>query len=422
MGPVATAVAEPKTSSLWNRRTRIALGIGALAVVWFMLLSNWLGVKPGTPIMMRSNVLFDSDTNLWIGRMIGNDRSVEQTVHPLELVFWRYPCRALAHLARLFMPVGDASVFGPRLMVALFAGAGVGFLAFLALYLGVGPTQGILLFAVYLLFTSSVTIALPEHFGISNGLLCVAFVVLVVVANERLRNSILAALAVLCGGTSLLNVVFPVYCLFESVVKSARLRLRLLLVAIPAGLGAAVVLYHISGTIHRFFDYLATFRLIYHPLQALVYSVYMLVSPAVGGIPFLKPSYYGDPPQWQMVSYDPKPRPLDFSYYFGIQGIGAILWLVLLARCVHIGFRDTQTRPYVQMGVVWVLFNLIFYNIWGREPLLFAPAWSWTLMALVLLGARHLSRTFIAAMVLPIAVCQVVTLREIVSLLRTINP
>jgi hypothetical protein len=121
-----------------------------------------------------------------------------------------------------------------------------------------------------------------------------------------------------------------------------------------------------------------------------------------------------------MVTYDPQPNPLDFSHYYGVQAIGAILWLVLLARCIQVGFRDVKTRPYVSVAILWVLFSLVFYNLWGREPFLFSTAWSWTLMALVILGARHLSRVFTVGLILPIVACQLVTLHQIRSLLLSI--
>jgi hypothetical protein len=188
------------------------------------------------------------------------------------------------------------------------------------------------------------------------------------------------------------------------------------------GLAAAVLVYHGSKTIRQFFDLYASFRLIRHPLQALIYAVYMLVLPAVGGIPFLKnPWAFNDSLEWHMVSYDPMPKPVDFSLYFGIQAIGAVLWLLLLARSVQVGLRDTETRPYVQIALLWLLYNVVFYNVWGKETLLWAPAWSWTLMALVILGARHFSRTFTLVTILPTAVCQIITLNEIKSLLLTIT-
>ncbi len=404
-----------------SRALAIALAVGVIAVCWFMLLSNWLGVRSGTVLMSHQNVLFDSDTSMWVDQMIHNAVSTQPAVHPLETVFWRYPSRALQHLAMRFTSREYATVFGPRLLVNLIAGAGVGFLAYLALYLGIPTLQGVLLFCCYMLFSVNTLIVLPEHFGISNGLLTMAFVVLVVVANERLRNGALAVLAVLCGGTTILNVLLPVYCLFESLIKSARLKTRLLIAAIPVGLGSALLVFKLSKTVSFYFHYWAYVRLLSKPAQAFIYSVYLVAAPAVGARPWIKA------PDWLMVTYDTLEHdpalapPLDFSHYFNIQGIGAVLWLVLLARCIQVGFRDTQTRPYVQMAVVWVVFSLIFFNVWGREPFLYSSGWSWALMALVLLGARHVSRTFIVAMVVPIMLCQLVALHDIGSLLGTIT-
>jgi hypothetical protein len=51
---------------------------------------------------------------------------------------------------------------------------------------------------------------------------------------------------------------------------------------------------------------------------------------------------------------------------------------------------------------------------------LYAAHWSWALMGLVLLGARHLSLRVTAAIVIPVALCQALTLFQIKSALETI--
>jgi hypothetical protein len=424
MAGVAVSIEPRKTIALKGRRWVAALGAAIVAVFWFPFLAAWLGVGPGAVLLSRNDVLFDSDMNFWVWHMMeAPPRGPGYSVHPLALLLWRTPSRALASLAGLFMAPDRASIFGPTLLVALIAAAGVGFLAYLALHLGVRPLRCALLFACYLLFTSNTTAALPEHFGISNGLLSITFVLFALVANQRVRVGILSALAVLCAGTTIPNGLFPAYCIFVSVVKSSRLKLRMLLAAISTGLAAAAVLDFVSGGIRYlvnvatgFFKDWASFRLLTHPLQALIYSLYMLVLPVVGGTPSVHSGGRG----WLMVTYEPAPRPLDFSYYFGIQGIGAILWLVLLARSVQLGLRDTQTRPYAHVLLAWLLYNMLFFNVWGSELILYSPAWSWTLIALVILAARHLSRTLMLVTILPIAVCQLIAFHEIKNLLLTI--
>src|SRR5271157_4958385 len=138
----------------------IAAIIGLAAVIWFVMLSGWLKVTPGSIMTKRQNILFNSDTNIWLDRIIGNEKSPEQLIHPLEIVLWRPPCRGLQHLLEVFLPADYAGIFAARLVVAIVHGMGVGFLAFLALRMGVKLPQCILLFVIYLLFTSNSTAAL----------------------------------------------------------------------------------------------------------------------------------------------------------------------------------------------------------------------------------------------------------------------
>jgi hypothetical protein len=68
----------------------------------------------------------------------------------------------------------------------------------------------------------------------------------------------------------------------------------------------------------------------------------------------------------------------------------------------------------------WLLFNVVLHNIWGDEFVLYSPHWSWALMAIVILGARDLSRRFIAAIVVPVVASQIYTLFAIKQALQTI--
>ncbi|HMD97605.1 MAG TPA: hypothetical protein VKM93_09790 [Terriglobia bacterium] len=418
--------------SALRRRQALAVAIGFVAVVWFLLLSGWIGATPGNVMMRRPNVLFGSDTSLWLGRMIGNERSPERIIHPLEVPLWRPPCRALFHLLTIFLPSDYAMVWAGRLLVAIIAGAGVGFMAFAALHNGLKLTQCILLFIMYLLFTTNSTVSIPEHFGISNGLLSIAFVVPFIVASARIRTTVLAALVVLCGGTTITNVLFPIGSLVHFYFKSMRLKVGLLLAAIPAALGAAYFLYKRSSSIHWFFSQYSNLRLLRHPLSAGVYAIYALVCPAVGPTPRILRF-----PGWDMVSYEPDREALRLSYYFGVPrdyfhlnfapgltwlpAIGAAAWLALLLISVYQGLKGERTRSYVWLLLGWILFNIVFHNIWGDEFMLYAPHWSWALMGLVILGARDFSRRFIATMFVPIVISQIYTLLAIRSAVLAIT-
>jgi hypothetical protein len=394
----------------------IAVAIGLAAVIWFMLLSGWLKATPGSVITKRQNVLFNSDTNVWLDRIVGDARSPEKAVHPLEIAFWRPPVRAVQHLLEMFMPADYAGIFAARLVVAIVHGMGVGFLAFLALRIGVKLPQCILLFIIYLLFTSNATAALPEHFGISNGLLSITFVVPIFLAGGMMRTGFLVAMVLLCGGTTITNALYPVAALWQYFFKSTRARLIVLAVSAPLGLVVGLFLYVKSYVIHHFVNDYSTFRLLHDPLRAVVYGIYTILSPAVGPTPRIMRE-----PGWDMVSYEPAHDVLRLSYYFGLQAIGAIAWFFLLFTCLAKALRDERTRIYVWLPLGWVLFSAVFHNIWGDELLLFSPHWSWALMALVILGACELSLKFVATVFVPIVVSQIYTFLRIKSALETIT-
>ena len=67
--------------------------IGAVAVIWFVLLSGWLGVTPGSRLVTHQNVLFNSDMNLWIEEMVQGHPPFTRAVHPLQTFLWRPPCQ-----------------------------------------------------------------------------------------------------------------------------------------------------------------------------------------------------------------------------------------------------------------------------------------------------------------------------------------
>ncbi len=414
MSNAVVTLAIPETT---EREGRLALpvAVGLGAFIWFVLLSGWLGVKPGTVITARQNVLFNSDTALWIARMAGAPRLHMEAAHPLETAMWRPPIRALGHLLSTFLPADYAGVLAARLWVALIAGLGVGFLALLAVRLGIKPTECALLFIMYFLFTQSSTVCLPEHFGVSNGLLTITFVAPLLTASLAARMVMLGGFAVLNGGTTCTNILFPLGSAVHYYFKSVRVKLALLAAAIPCVVVAGYVFFRRSWSAHALWIGHYNVKVVHHPWLAIPYTIYALVCPAIGPVPEVLRW-----PGWDMVSYEPAMEPVHLSAYLGLPAVGALAWVVLLVLCVSRAVRDARTRPAVWLLLGWVLFNVIFHNMWGDELMLYSPHWSWALMALVVLGARHLPRRWLVALVLPLMVSQVYTLLAIRSALQTI--
>jgi hypothetical protein len=441
----------------------IATLMGLGAACWFIFLSGWLGVVPGSVLVKRQNVLFNSDTNVWIEEMIHNHAPSAswRVAHPMEVVLWRPPIRALAFMLRAVLPDERAGLLATRIVLALVAGAGVGCLALVALDQGLALSQCLLVFAMYLLFTSSSTIVLPEHFGISNGLLSVAFAAPILIASRARRVGILGTLAVLCGGTTLTNVLYPLAGLYQFGFRS-RARRRIV-IAIAAGFAIAVFLFldsrqvvlnytdadkdiasrvaivpkRVPGVTRWYLkttglhihvsDYL-NLRLVHSPGHAVIYAIHAVVSPAVGPAPPVRRAngldmvtYESNQPlRWDPNGYFIGSDGFDLRDYKGIQAGGAIIWIVLLVTCSYSALRDPQVRSFVWLPLGWILFNIVFHNIWGDELFLYAPHWSWALMALVILGVRYWSPTRMATMIIPIMICQVDSLIRIKSALASI--
>jgi hypothetical protein len=414
MASTSAGTARSKETAAGSHRA-ISAGVGLAAAVWLTLLSGWLGVRPGTVVTHRHNVIFSSDSNLWIAQMLGNMPPNLAPIHPLQIPFWGIPCRAAAALARVFLPADAAGFLGARIVVAVVAGTGMALLVLLALRKGLPVAHCLALVFVYLLFTSNVTICLPEHFAVSNGLLAITFSAPLLAASSRVRYWMLGVMTVLVGGTTVTNAIFPVLALLQSGLKSARLRLAAIAVGIPGALAAAWFLYRASWTYRWFIDRGVQLRILHDPASTGAFLFYFFVAPAVGPPPLMAQMGLGP-----MLSYEPLHASLRMSLYFGLPIIGAAAWLVLLCWCTRNAYRSAETRPAVVLLLAWLLFNLIFHNLWGDELMLYAPHWSWSLMALVLLGARRLPRPFVFSATALVIVSQIPTWLAVKRAVETI--
>jgi hypothetical protein len=222
---------------------------------------------------------------------------------------------------------------------------------------------------------------------------------------------LLLVMVFLAGGTILTNTVFPLVSLIHYSVPK-RFKAGLMVAAILGGLGLVIFLYSSSYSIHWFVNRYLNVRLIRHPLQAGIYSMLALVFPVVGPTPHVL-RY----PGFDMVSYEP----WQFTSYSWMQAVAVVAWSTLLFGCGFKALKDDRTRPYAALLVIWLLFNVVLHNMWGDEFLLYSPNWAWALMGLVVLGARHFSRAFVATVVVPVIICQVYTLIAIKSALQTIT-
>jgi len=404
--------------TLVERRVFVA-AIGMVSTIWLTLLSGWLGLKPGMIMTQRLNVMFQSDTAKWIGRMLDSPHIQilpKEPIHPLEVILWSLPCRIVAVAVGLFMPQPASLFFAARLFIAMFAAAGIAYLAWFALRIGMRELECAVLFTMYLLFTANSTICLPEHFAISNALLTIAFVAPIFIANSRVRLTFLGIMTVLTGGTTVTNAIFPALSAVGPALKTPRLRLAAFIAGLFFLLGMAYLLYAHSSTYYYFIRTFMRLRFLHDPLGTGTYLFYFLVSPVIGPHPLIVNVWSGP-----MVSYDPPHGTLSMARYFWVQLIGGVAWLILLLRCTLEAYRNQAARTPLILLLSWLLFNCVFHNLWGDDLSLYEPHWSWALMALVVLGAPRLPRRFVLVTALLVMVAQVPALLEIKKTLETMT-
>ena len=407
-----------------RRGLLLALVVMFLATIWMLALSRYFLDCSHGLLFSRQDVLFESDAANFLNRMASEKWMTPfhsfAIVHPLAAYFWKSIALAQSYLFDLIMPRQMAALNAVRIVIAGVAGAGIGCLALLAIRNGVGLMKLIPLLAMYFFFTANTITSLPDHFGLSSGLLSINFAILVLRKHSPSNLILLTLMAALVTGTTITNFALPVLCLLFALHQAKDFRgipwwkyriplaAAFVLVAIFCG---ALVMERYAG------DFVTQFRnnrFVESPARAVVYVFAGILYPAVGPV---APVVFQQDRSFAMLSYEP----LNLLQYDPVQTIGAIAWLVLLAVSVRSALKERTARPYVYLLLIWIGFNLIFHNLWGDEFFLFTPHWSWALISLVFFGARNVSWKFVMAVAVPILIAQMYTLMHLGKALASIR-
>jgi len=272
-----------------------------------------------------------------------------------------------------------------------------------------------------MLFTANMVAVMPDHFGLSAGLLPFTTLALLPNLSDRFRVVWLVALGFLDAGTTVTNVVFPLLFLANRDVRNALprrhtlWRLRYVLATFAVLVAGAVFL--LRKPAHRFLTDPKclvqrhwNWRLVQDPLAAADHSVAGLVYPAVGSSTL-------HPTIQTAVSY----QPCSIRRYDLLTGPSAMAWLVLLGCAGTVVFRDRALRAVALPLFLWYVFNALFHNLWGSEYFMYTPHWSFVPLLIVLLGARRFPLKYLAPMVLLIASGQVVAISAVLRAITTVG-
>jgi hypothetical protein len=379
---------------------RAACGMAALAGVataaWLFFLSGWLGVVPGKPLAERRDVLFNADAGQRIADAKTGTGSFGYGSHPLVHLLWP---RLLSRVVALAPDRDGAAVVLTRVVVACICGAGVGVLAGCLVTVGVRRATLAATAPIAWLATSNAVACLPDHFGLSLGVLAASFGLFL---REWERRDVrgpsagLLVLGVLASGVCLSNGAFPfgLWTLLRVRKQKPKWTLRedvflfgvvvfvfaAVVAALPYAPDDVPVLWQAKFWLHR--------RVVTDPADALTLAATGPLVTVVGPAPLTHRENYFRVP---MVTYETESGRTRRWPYDAVGSVAALAWLGLVATAAGRAVRRPETRRPALVLIGWIGWNALFHNTWGDEYFLYSPHYAWAIVALVPLGLRDVS-------------------------------
>lgn len=365
-----------------SNRHALALGlvVATIAATWLFLLSGWLGVRPGRAAASRSDVLFQCDAGMRIGDSISGQSSFGIGTHPLIGTVWP---KFLGAVNRRFAEPEQVSIYVCRTAAALGAGMGIGVL--FGCFCRIGWSYAKCAAAAVFLLASSyqVVASLPDHFAFSSGLLPAAFGVYLLARHKtispRIATGTLVSLAILAAGICLTNALWPALLLAglrlerRSVARQTAVASSLFGAALFVGL-----LVFIQSHGHRIpalwqAKHWLNMRIVHDPFGAALRALRGTIDPIVAPTPTIDTNNLDRVP---MLTFEPTEGmpawPFDCT-----RTLAAASWIALFA----IALAGRWTPP-VRVLAIWIVWNLLFHNIWGDEFFLYSPHYGWALALL----------------------------------------
>jgi hypothetical protein len=412
--------------------TSAGIVAGLVTAAALYTISGYLGFVPGAIGYRRAfdgrriDAVFQADPGFYLDEIISGHMEAGRGVHPVLHLIWRVP---LFHLTRALAPTVPpevTAVYSARIYVATAAGVGIGWLAAAVVRRGGRPWVLLAFAPVWLSATGHVVAAVPDHFGMSLGVLAAAFAVFLDGLSGPTRPAVvrLIALSAVAGGVTVTNAVLPLWLLavlvgirFRDRIRRTHLLVAIGLVAGAVGIGG-VGLITFPGVAERFHhrvNQYMNWRLPGRPLEACAYAVRGLVDPVIGPTPAVVAA---DEQGIAMVSYESPPGAYRRWPYDGWQTAAVAGWVSLFGFAAVRLIRADRAAAVALGG--WVGFNLLFHNFWGDEFFLYNPHYSWALAAVAVLGLRGVRWPWVLAAAAVIVGGQWHTLARIRDALFTI--
>lgn len=369
-----------------------------------------------------ADAYFDTDMVHYVNILTGPVPPRPSPLHALFNFGYRPPTRLLA-MALGASPGDDGgrALLASRMLVAVFFGIGVAAMVRIAGQLDVDDRKLAVLVPMILLASSNGVATVPESYGVSFGLLAACASVLLMPLEPARRALALAVGAVLCGGTTATNAVYPGGALGLLYLRDRThggLRpgwltpRRIAAIALTPVVAGVVFLAVARVRFVRFYEHVFSylhFTIIRHPLRALRDALTDLMFPVVAAYPAAG---------GHRLTFG-VPEGLTWTW---VHWVAVIAWCLLMALGVAEGLRNRALRGFTLGLIGWLGFNLLLHSVWGAvDHGLYMPHWSWALLILAMLAARRLSVGALVVLCVPVVAAQAMTLRFILGAIPSLS-
>lgn len=394
-----------------RRLLLVALVSLVASFMFYSLLTAQLQIKPNHIGTTAENFFFNADVPVYIEKTNNRDWHELSSKHALRMIVWIPMVRSLEILYDDRPPyerTALAVILFNKICLALsFTLLSV----FTYNYLCCLP-KWLIFNGMQLLSVAGLIMIAPDHFTQSYLLLSLSFILLFLNIPFTVLLPIQLLLGLLIAGTTTTNAIFSA--LIITYLLQRRKWLPNAMVTSGYMLGFAGF-FLISG--YLFFTYTPSndqqlmfnrffnFQLYREPIAALEYFLASLTYPIAAPLPRLS-----DVP---IVTFEP----IKLISHSLIDWIIFTLTLLLVVTGIQRSL-STWGKQLTTTALMWLMFNVLFHNIWGDEYMLYIPHFSFLLLLFSLSQIKRMSVTGCALLILPIIAYQLYTLYQVTLIVQ----
>ena len=382
-----------------------------VSIFFYSLLTTQLQIKPNHIGTTAGNFFFSADVPVYIEKTNNRGWHELSSKHALRMIVWIPMVRSLEVFyndqppyERTALAVILFNKICLSLSFTLLSVFTYGYLRCIPKWL---IFNGLQLFSV-----AGLIMIAPDHFSQSYLLLSLSFVLLFLNIPFRVLLPTQLLLGLLIAGTTTTNSIFSALIIVYLLQRRKWLPNTLVTSGYVLGFAGFFLIsgylfftYTPSNDQELMFNRFFNFQLYRDPFAALEYFLASFTYPIAAPLPRLNVV--------PIVTYEP----IGLLSHSLIDWIIFTLTLLLVVTGIKRSFL-TWGKQLTTTALIWLMFNVLFHNIWGDEYMLYIPHFSFLLLLFSLSQIKHLSVRSCALLILPIIGYQLFTLYQVTLIVQ----